>query len=174
MAPQMDFGYSQSAPDDVEECCLRWPHPTYVWSTSTHYSTRDCLYEALGQMTLANSSVVFSGDARAVSLDAIGAPPELKQFSQLSCDANGTRHSTATNRSALSSVRVGSDASSASSSRAIQDLSSSFATCRGERATVSLLIAFLMTKTLKLTIANTTPPGKKTIQKTLRNSPKEI
>ena len=90
MAPQMDFGYSQSAPDDVEECCLRWPHPTYVWSTSTHYSTRDCLYEALGQMTLANSSVVFSGDARAVSLDAIGAPPELKQFSQLSCDANGT------------------------------------------------------------------------------------
>ena len=48
------------------------------------------LYEALGQMPLANSSVVFSGAARAVSLGTIGAPPELKQFAQLSCDANGT------------------------------------------------------------------------------------
>jgi hypothetical protein len=83
--PTMNYGYTQFDPNDIAQCCLDWPHPTYIWSYSTHFSTRDCLYHAFGQGPYENSSFGFGGTTKAVNLEAIGAPSTVVNYLQYRC-----------------------------------------------------------------------------------------
>jgi len=92
LMPAMDFGYVQE-PNDVEECCIGSPRNETFWLSATHYSTRDCLYEAAGGYTDYFSGADgwnggqpgMVGTTRETNFEAIGEPGPIETFFKFEC-----------------------------------------------------------------------------------------